>query len=140
MAKVYVCDGMTIEIGAQIVSIRRGDKSITPIEKRKIGPVTAAKRCANEFWNNRYFKKHTKARCGVKIAEMATRIFGLEQVISLLKKYIEPYLPQIIEALQHVYWPHLFFTVNVGFCLGVVTTWIGKKIRQRFTKTLKGAA
>lgn len=127
MMRSYECEGITVQIGAELISVQYEGKTITPKEIKQQKATTAVKNVLKEFWSNSYFKKRTKTHITFKVAELASRFIGGAALYQLAKKNLEPYLPQIMDCLKYVYnhvdWGSFAFHCDVGFAIGVALTY-----------------
>ncbi|HLO11546.1 MAG TPA: hypothetical protein VK190_04755 [Pseudoneobacillus sp.] len=130
--KTYVCNGIIISIGATVVEVK--EDGITQKFKEKI--ISKCNSLIKEFWHNNYFKRKTKSFLMVRSAEIITRCFHWGTVYLFLKEkfwpYIQPYLPQIVEAFHD--WKFIFH-LDIGFALGCFTVvflrWLKFKLFEK---------
>lgn len=138
--KTYMAGDLRIETTAEVITVRVGGHPITTKEKnRKNGLVQSAKHLAKKVCQNSYFKRHTKAHLTVKAAEMGSRFFGAHQMYLLAEKYLSPYIPTIITLLKTLD-VRAVFCVDVGFAIGLLTSFIIVHLKRRYINSMRGSA
>jgi len=133
---VYVIDDIKIEIGAQLIAVYTDGKAITPQKIRKSRWFQSAKHLVDRFWNNSYFRRHTKAQVTIKTVEVVSRCIGYHSMYLLAREYLWPHMPVIIAFLKTIEWWKLFFCIDVGFAAGIFTTFLLVHVKRKVGEIL----
>lgn len=121
---MYTFGDIKICIGATVTAFHMHGETIKPHKSRLV----------QDFWNNNYFRRHTKSYLSVKAAEVVCRSIGLHTIYLLLqehKSYILFYLPIFFQYIRSIDLPDLILCIDAGFVAGIITTCVLNRLRSR---------
>lgn len=129
--RTYIIEDITIHIGAEVVAVHHGGRTVIP--KETSAKLRRLKSVVKEYWRNNYFRRHTKTYLSVKAAEIISRSIGIHTLYLFAREHVFPHLPAIYAFLTSIHWPEMILRIDLGFVLGLLTTWLIRQFKRSVT-------